>query len=190
MIDDILDLARARLAGGIPLSRQQCDLATVIQRVVQDHQAAHAEREITLGIDGDVVGSWDPDRLAQAASNLIGNAVQHGADQTPIDVVVDGTAQNAVTLTVANAGTIPAALLAHVFEPFRSGQSQSGKGDGLGLGLYIVQQIAKAHRGVIAVDASEPGRTMFRMTVPRWTSTGRDDAASPVADTIGARRPF
>jgi two-component system sensor histidine kinase/response regulator len=190
MIDDILDLARARLAGGIPLTRATIDFGALMQRVVQDHQAAHAGSDIVLRQEGDVVGTWDADRLAQAASNLIGNALQHGAPDKPIDVELDGAAQDSVTLSVANSGTIAPSLQDHIFDPFRSGRPQTSKSGGLGLGLFIVQQIAKAHQGIVEIDVSQADRTVFRMTVPR-RAAAKARAHPPGADveaTWGRRK--
>ena len=53
-----------------------------------------------------------------------------------------------------------------MFDPFHREPGQPGKSEGLGLGLYIVQQIALAHGGAIAVESAE-GRTTFSVTLPR-----------------------
>ena len=71
MIDDMLDLARARLAGGIPLKISHSDLAEPVQRVVREYETAFPQRRVELQQDGDLAGEWDTERLAQVASNLI-----------------------------------------------------------------------------------------------------------------------
>jgi two-component system sensor histidine kinase/response regulator len=169
MIDDMLDLARARLAGGIPISRTHAELGPLLQRVVQEHQAAFPERRIELVYDGDLTGEWDPDRLAQVASNLIGNALQHGEGRDAVEVRLDGTDPAVVVLSVSNAGRIAADVLPHIFDPFRGGQGHLGRREGLGLGLYIAQQIVQAHQGSVDVQsgADQSDRTIFRVTVPR-----------------------
>jgi signal transduction histidine kinase len=166
MIEDMLDLARARLAGGIPLACQTTHLGELLQRVVQEHQVACPDLRIELVCDGDLVGQWDPDRLAQVASNLIGNAIQHGDRGEPVRVHVCGTEADRIVLSVGNAGGVPADLLPHLFDPFRGSPQAAGRKDGLGLGLYIVQQIVHAHRGDIRVDAT-PSHTTFVISVPR-----------------------
>jgi two-component system sensor histidine kinase/response regulator len=166
MIEDILDLARARLAGGIPLKREQLELGSLIERVVREHHGAISGRHIDVQLVGDLAGSWDADRLAQVASNLISNAIQYGDPSRAIEVRVDGTAMGTVALSVTNAGTIPAALLPHIFDPFR-GSNGSGRAEGLGLGLYIVQQIVGAHEGTVEVESGSDGRTTFRVNIPR-----------------------
>jgi two-component system sensor histidine kinase/response regulator len=172
MIEDVLDLARARLGNGIPVKPEPGDLALVAQRVVQEHQVTNPPCPIELTAQGDLTGSWDGNRLAQVTSNLIGNALQHGRQEHPVRVLLDGTALDRVVLSVSNAGTIPWELLPRLFDPFRSGeQSQERKG-GLGLGLYIVQQIVQGHGGKIDVTSGEgPGSiTTFRVELPRGSS--------------------
>jgi two-component system sensor histidine kinase/response regulator len=167
MIDDLLDLARARLAGGIPLKMIQSDLAEPVQRVVREYETAFPDRRIELQQEGNVNGEWDAERLAQAASNLIGNALQHGMPNSPVHVRLDGSGSDGVMLSVANDGSIPSRVVAHLFEPFQGGQRQPGQNQGLGLGLYIVQQIVHGHRGAVAVQATDGNRTVFEVKVPR-----------------------
>ncbi|MEO8004575.1 MAG: hybrid sensor histidine kinase/response regulator [Betaproteobacteria bacterium] len=166
MIDAMLDLARARLAGGIPVTPAAADFGNVIERVLREHEVSFPGRQVEYRHEGDLHGQWDADRLAQMASNLISNALQYGNKDSPIEVQLDGTQRDTILLSVANAGTIPDEVLPRIFDPFRGGERLPGQNEGLGLGLYIVQQIVHAHRGSIAVD-SDNGRTTFRVTIPR-----------------------
>jgi two-component system sensor histidine kinase/response regulator len=167
MIDDLLDLARARLAGGIPLKMIHSDLAEPVQRIVREYETAFPDRRIELQQEGNVNGEWDADRLAQAVSNLIGNALQHGAPNSCVHVRLDGSRSDGVMLSVANEGSIPSRVVPHLFEPFQGGQRQPGQNQGLGLGLYIVQQIVHGHRGTVALQVTDVARTVFEVKVPR-----------------------
>ena len=168
MIEDMLDMARARLAGGIPLKREAAELGALVDRVVGEIQTAWPERRIEIQKTGDLDGNWDGERLAQVVSNLLGNALQHGADASAVHVTVDGTRTGAVVVTVSNAGTIPSDLLPQLFDPFRGAQRQTGRAEGLGLGLYIVQQIIKAHGGRVEVQSGGgDNRTTFTVSIPR-----------------------
>jgi two-component system sensor histidine kinase/response regulator len=167
LIDDMLDLARARLAGGIPIKRESVDLGCLIERVVQEHQAAYPGRHIELHNEGDLSGDWDMERLAQVASNLLGNAVQHGQGAEPVQVLLDGRQADIVVFSVTNGGSIAAEMLPHIFDPFRRGQREAGRTDGLGLGLYIAQQIVHAHQGQVDVTSPDSTHTRFRVSIPR-----------------------
>jgi signal transduction histidine kinase len=166
LIEDMLDLARARLAGGIPLKREHADFGALVQRVVQEHHAAFPERRIDLKCEGDVTGEWDGDRLAQVASNLIGNALQHGDPRCTVEVRLEASPGDLVVFSVANEGRIAPELLPHLFDPFRGGGRAAIRNEGLGLGLYIVEQIVLAHKGRIDVESGETS-TMFRVRLPR-----------------------
>ncbi len=167
MIDALLDLTRARLAGGIPLRRGPSDLGLLVDAVVADARTAAPDRAIDLQRHGDLTGNWDGDRLAQVASNLVGNALNHGDPATPVQVQVDGDGAE-VVMCVVNGGRIEAELRPSLFDPFRRGRVPAqGLGDGLGLGLYIVQQIALAHGGSIEVNDVEPHSTAFTVRLPR-----------------------
>jgi len=167
LIEDMLDLARVRLAGGIVVKREPGDFKALVERVIREHQAAAPERIIETAYSGDFTGDWDAERIAQVASNLIGNALKHGDPQAGVQVCLDGTAHDSIILSVTNTGTIPPELMDHLFDPFRGGQRPAGRSEGLGLGLYIVYQIVKAHHGRVDVDTGRANRTVFRIVMPR-----------------------
>jgi len=165
MISDLLDFAQARLGGGLSVQRKPADLAEVAAAVVEEVSAANPARSIALEIEGDVRGSFDPDRAAQLLSNLVANAVTYAPPDDRIVVRVAGT-PTAVELSVENGGApIPEAERARLFDPFRRG-TVSRDSRGLGLGLFIVQQIARAHGGDVDLAARD-GRIVFRAVLQR-----------------------
>lgn len=166
MIDDMLDLTRSRLGGGIPLRRQDTHFGQLVQRVIQEHQVSFPDGRFETHQDGDLSGYWDADRLAQVTSNLIGNAIEHGDQKDPIEVRLSGAQADFVTLTVTNTGIIPEEVLPNLFDPFRGGQRHLGRSDGLGLGLFIVHQIVLAHGGRVDVK-TDARRTSFVVQIPR-----------------------
>ena len=166
MIDDILDLSRARLGGGIALRPERTDLGSIVSRVVDESRAAFPEQSVEVTAEGDLRGVWDPDRLSQVVSNLIGNALQHGANGKPIRVSLDGTGGETVSLVVTNAGAIPPAMFDRLFDPFSTSQQEEGRKGGLGLGLYIVQKVIAAHHGRVVAESVQDS-TSFRAELPR-----------------------
>ncbi|QJR11046.1 Sensor histidine kinase RcsC [Usitatibacter rugosus] len=167
MIEDLLDITRARLAGGIPVAPVATDLGAIVERVVHEQRALHPSRCIDVQRNADLSGRWDPERLSQVASNLIGNALQHGTAGEPVLVRLDGSDRSAVTLAVENAGAIDPTILPHVFDPFRGVQREAKRGDGLGLGLYIVREIVEAHGGTVTAQSNVERRTTFTALLPR-----------------------
>lgn len=166
LIEQLLDLTRSRLGGGIPIVPRPTDLEEVARQVVGETELMHPERVLRMTADGDLAGVWDSDRMAQVLSNLIGNAVQHGEAGTPIDLRLQG-GDTGVTIAVSNHGPpIPAAVLPVIFDAFRQGRTPS-RSHGLGLGLFIAQQIVHAHGGTIGVTSTENEGTTVRLHLPR-----------------------
>lgn len=165
LIADILDFARGRLGGGIPLTwRLHHDLGDMIERTVQELRAAHPDRRIVTEIAISRPVSCDADRLAQLLSNLLHNALTHGSPREPVQVEAR-TLGGVFELAVSNAGEpIPEQALPQLFQPFKRKAGAPPK-SGLGLGLYIAAQIAEGHGGGLDVS-STPEKTRFRMVMP------------------------
>ena len=164
LVDQLMDITRSRLGSGMPVERQPVDLYRICRQVVEEIEASHPECNIQVDAAGTTEGIWDPDRLAQLVSNLVGNAIQHGDRDCPIVLCIrsDGAW---VTLEVSNHGPrIPTESLPALFEPFREGTQRPPR-TGLGLGLYISREITRAHGGRIDV-CSAGDRTTFRVKLP------------------------
>jgi two-component system sensor histidine kinase/response regulator len=169
MIDKLLDLARARVMGGIAITAAPCDLRLVAERIVAEVHVAVPGAPLALEARGDTRGEWDEGRLGQVVANLVFNAVRHGQPGAPVMVRVEGLTDS-VRCAVHNQGVIAPDDLPQLFEPFRETRGRVARREGLGLGLYIVHQILSAHRGHIDVTSSEAEGTTFTFTLPRQAS--------------------
>ncbi len=161
MIEQLLDLTRARLGGGVPIVPAPANLGVIARHVVDEF----AGRVVQLECRDDLDGVWDADRLAEVVSNLTGNAIDHATPGTIVRVEVYRDGDSAV-IAVHNHGTpVPADRLARLFEPFRSGPPETRARAGhLGLGLYIAHQIVLSHGGTITATSS--GVTTFLVRLP------------------------
>ena len=170
MVDDLLDFTRIRLGSGIPIERDAMDMATVVGHAVEEVAASQRDRVLSCDASGDLRGEWDAARISQMLSNLLGNAVQHGSESSPIRVTVQGSAHD-VELRVHNDGpAIPTSDLHGLFNPLKrlkSGEPPSRHPRNLGLGLYIAEQIVSAHGGTIDVSSSPAAGTTFTVHLPR-----------------------
>ena len=131
---------------------------------MEELETGRPEAAITVDRLGDTAGTWDQDRLAQVFSNIVGNALEHGADSAAA-IRLDGTAADAVAIEVRNGGAIPADQLPTLFDPFRPAARTDPRA-GLGLGLYIADQIVHAHGGSIEASTTD-ATTCFRIVIPR-----------------------
>jgi PAS domain S-box-containing protein len=176
MIGTLLDFTGSRSNGGLPIAPVPTDLHEVCRAVVDELLAAEPGRTIELDLEGDGRGTWDPARMAQVVSNLVANALEHGAKDGAVRVSVGGDEEEAV-LEVHNEGpAIAPELMAVMFEPFCRGSvlRDASHFRGLGLGLYIVSQVVSAHGGAsIAVDSTAERGTTFTVRLPRASEVVR-----------------
>jgi signal transduction histidine kinase len=164
MIQDILDVARVRHAGGLPLEPRSCDLIEIIADQVDELRRTYPDREFVVETVPDGHGSWDPNRLAELLSNLLCNAVAHGS-AGPIGILLGGAAEW-VELHVTNPGAIALERLPALFDPFSADRPARQSRQGLGLGLFISRAIVEAHGGTIEAVAGD-GATDVITRLPR-----------------------
>jgi PAS domain S-box-containing protein len=176
MIDQLLDLTRSRLGGGIPIVRSRLDLRALTQRIAEEVAVAHPGHSIVFATNAEVWGRWDPDRLEQVVANLLVNAMDHGIAAHPVRVALERVG-DAARLVVHNHGDpIPERLLHTLFDPFlRDRGGAKTRSSGLGLGLYITERVVRAHDGHVEVESSPEAGTAFTVTLP--TGLAADEPA-------------
>jgi signal transduction histidine kinase len=165
LIEDVLDFARGRLGGGLALQLDgEKELEHTLRQVIAELRVSFPERVIDVDLAIRVPLRCDRARVAQLLSNLLGNALTHGAEREPVRVRAS-TSGGVFELSVANVGEpIPPAALERLFNPFFRATVRPGQ-QGLGLGLYISSEIARAHGGTLTV-VSDPESTKFTFAMP------------------------
>jgi signal transduction histidine kinase len=166
LISDILDFARARLGEGMGVRVEDVeDIDAGLKAVIREFQDGQPDRQIVANISVTRKVRCDLGRVQQVASNLIGNALKHGAPESPVKVSAQAEESDLV-LNVWNAGDpIPPEALDKICEPFWR-HSSTGNREGLGLGLYICSQIVRAHGGTLSVTSSQERGTSFTARLP------------------------
>lgn len=181
IVRDLLDFSTSHLGEGIPVDPHTVDLSEICRSVVEEAKTFHPDRTIELTIDGDVQGAWDGARMAQAFSNLISNAIQHGRRESVIKVAMRGLEDEVVCDVRNEAEVIPPAKLRTLFDPVKRfairpvSERAVSRTQNLGLGLYVVKQIVIAHEGQVSVTSSEDGGVVFSARLPRITPHRRTD---------------
>jgi PAS domain S-box-containing protein len=166
MIGQIMDLTRTRLADGLGLQREPGDLRDTILRIAEELRSAHPSTTVIVDCPP-LPGQWDRDRMEQVFSNLIGNAIDYGEAGRP--VTVSAVSRDGVVVEVHNDGPpIPEEVQPTLFNAFRRGDrdSRTAKTSGLGLGLYISNEVVRAHGGSIEVHSTLAEGTTLRVTFP------------------------
>lgn len=157
LIDQLLVFTQTAV-GGVQVQRKPTALADVVRTIVREHGGG-APVDLDDRLDGPAL--VDPERIGQLLDNLITNAIRYGQGPVTVQLAREG---DGVRVAVHNGGPpIAAEKLATIFDPYRRGTSVRG---GVGLGLYIVQQIARAHDGEVEVTSTEAAGTTFTVRLP------------------------
>jgi len=192
LINDLIDFSASGLGRAMPQNRGLVDLEELCREVIDSHLTAHPTRTIRFRVDGDVHGIWDAGRIRQVVSNLIGNAIQHGSPEGPIELSVTSYASDperpapedsTLRLSVHNEGPpISPEVLPNIFDPLkryatRESAAQRNPGS-VGLGLYIVREIVAAKGGTLTVTSNAEEGTTFTVCIPRFLPADEVDRAS------------
>lgn len=171
LIDDVLDFARGKLGGGLGVQiREITDMQTALRSVVRELQDAQPDRAILSDIRITGIVRCDVGRVQQVASNLIGNALTHGALTSPIKFSARCEDDEFILEVWNNGEPIPPESIEKIFEPFWRHSTASHR-QGLGLGLHICSQIVRAHGGALSVTSTAENGTQFTARLPMRPSS-------------------
>ena len=166
LLDDLTDYNRKRLGVGLYIVLSEIDLRDVLEDEVQQLRNAHLGRQVELEMTGDLRGRWDEGRLHQVVGNLVGNALKYGRAGSTVRVTAEAV-DDEVRFAVENEGEpITPSELAGLFDPLRRGPDRPPEEGSLGLGLFICDEVVKAHGGEINATSID-GVTAFTVRLPR-----------------------
>ncbi|QGZ65612.1 GAF domain-containing protein [Paraburkholderia acidisoli] len=152
LIGYILDVSRIRSGMGLGLRRVDVALGDLLESMAEQARLAHPGMTLDMHIDNRAATVHvDPDRLAQAITNLLGNARKHGDTSQPVTLTATTSAAG-VAIEIRNRLLAPPTVpFDRLLDPFKSGSldNPANRG-GLGLGLYIAHAIVKGHEGTLA----------------------------------------
>ncbi|MEG3157121.1 ATP-binding protein [Lysobacter zhanggongensis] len=176
ILDDLLDFVHSGSEGGIRVNPADARMDEICRRIAREVEIAFPDSCIEITRAGDMAGCWDAQRVSQALSNLMSNAIKYGAADTPVRITLDGTGATEVVVRVHNEGAqIPPDTLESLFQPLVRGHAGDPTGTSLGLGLFVVREIASAHGGSVDVESSTSSTT-FSFRLPRSAGTTRATA--------------
>ena len=165
LIDDMLDVSRIR-TGKLSIRPTQVDLGKLVASVVENFAPQMEASGCTLLFQRPepVIGLWDEFRIEQVLANLLTNAMRYGAGK-PVQVNVSTTAAGACIEVRDHGIGISQKSLERIFCQFERAEGSESSA-GLGLGLFIAEQIIKAHSGLIQVESEEGKGALFRVLLP------------------------
>ena len=173
LVEQLLDSTRLNSAE-VPIQPTECDLVVLANDAVELATSTEPSDKLRVRLEGDasVRGVWDPVRIEQVLTNLIGNALRYSAASAVVRVNLRGDSATA-TLEITDLGIgIPEEQLKQVFSPFfRAANAVSLHRGGLGLGLHITAEIVRRHDGRIRVASQLGHGSTFTVELPRARPT-------------------
>jgi excisionase family DNA binding protein len=165
---NLLDAARIE-AGKLELSLVWCNLVEVVRETVTRQQELVVQRtfEQELPVDDLIAVMADADRIRQALTNYLTNAIKFSPTDKPIKVSLEVSEKYARVSVQDRGSGIADSEQSRIWESFQQGQSQTARlGDGLGLGLYITRAIIQQHQGQVGVESHAGEGSTFWFTLP------------------------
>ena len=162
LVQQILDLARLDREGVAP-ERARTDLAGLVREVLEERRAEAESRGVELVFrgNGEVFADCDATLVAEAVSNLVGNAIRHSGSPK-VEVACAATAHGAEIAVEDHGVGIPPEHIERVFERFyRVDPARAAESGGAGLGLAIVRRIARLHGGDVRLELVSPHGCRF-----------------------------
>lgn len=182
IVGDLMDVASIE-ANKLSIVPELSDPALLVRDSVDAFQPAALLHEVELAcesVGGAELIWFDPGRILQVLTNLVGNALKFTPKRGRVTVRVESRAEE-VWFAVSDTGEgIPADRLTHIFERFF--QTRRNDRRGLGLGLFIVKSIVEAHGGRVWAESAPGTGSRFVFTLPRRHGD-LDSADDPVAST-------
>jgi signal transduction histidine kinase/ActR/RegA family two-component response regulator len=182
LVDDLLDLTRIE-RGKIDLKPRRMDLAEIIGRTCEDHEALFEDRGIALHCQnsGPVWIDGDPTRIAQVIGNLLQNAARYGHPGGTVMVETSLLIDHAELRVRDDGRGIAPDLLPRLFTPFVQAEDGLSRAHGgLGLGLSLVKLLVELHGGSVRAQSDGPGRgAEFILTLPLAEAPSARGAGKP-----------
>lgn len=165
LVNDLLNISLIT-TGRLELEREKTDLNRTVKEVVARFEdlATREGSKISLNLTPRVIGNWDRIRLEQVVTNLVTNAIKYGNGK-PIKIELEKNKKSAVLRVIDEGIGIPPEQQEKIFDRFQRGKVNSSI-KGLGVGLYLINEIVKAHHGQITLESNSNKGSIFTVQLP------------------------
>jgi PAS domain S-box-containing protein len=190
LINGILDIERIS-SGSLSFQMDRMCIRPVVQQTIESVRGLAAASGIDIHLDDASVDceiSADPDRLAQAVTNLLANAIHFSPSGALVSVSIRKIIR-AVRVSVRDRGPgVPESFKPRIFERFaQADNSDNRKKGGTGLGLSITKEIVNRLGGEIGFEDTPGGGTTFYFELPEWAALSKEERSMSRGRAIAKR---
>jgi signal transduction histidine kinase len=175
LADDILDVTRIE-GGKMTYKMENVNVKDLLEGVIQSFSPSIAA-SVSIVMDltaADLFVKADKERLEQAFSNILGNAIKF-TQAGKIKISCAKSEYEKLEIKISDAGTgIPPEILPRLFEKFVTKDIGGNNKHGTGLGLFITRAIVQAHGGQIIAENQKAGGATFTIVLPVSVMLERD----------------
>lgn len=174
VVEDFLNVTKIE-QGGMKYVFEPTDIRQIVNDLASDMRipavAKKLDFQTDIHTDGAFMVNADGTKMKQVFLNLIDNSIKYtkeGFVKVWLNSSTDEKGNNTMTFGVSDSGVgVSDETRAKLFQKFGRGEGAVMNGGGSGLGLYLAQEIVKAHGGEIKVDSEGLGKgSTFSVTLP------------------------
>lgn len=171
VVEDFLNVTKIE-QGGMKYIYADTDIKAITKDLVSDMKIAAEDKHLTFSSDIDDHGNYmitaDGVKLKQVFLNLIDNSIKYTKEGFVKVSLSENQSANTITFSVSDSGVgISEETKAKLFTKFARGEGGALNAGGSGLGLYLAQEIVKAHKGEIVIDSEGLGKgSTFSVVLP------------------------
>jgi two-component system sensor histidine kinase MtrB len=159
LVENLLDLSRLE-ADSLHIAPVELAVRERVQEIVD--VVVNGDLDVQIDVPEDLLAMVDPQAFDRILSNLLANAVRHGA---PPFLVAAARTNCELTVTIEDrGGGVADEFVGSLFDRFTRGATSAS--EGAGLGLSIAQSYARAHGGTLTYQHAEPHGAQFRLMLP------------------------
>jgi signal transduction histidine kinase len=170
LTNNIIDITRIETGFFKPIFSVQ-NIVAVVEEITMSIVEYVEGKKFTLVFDTEIEEAYvmcDPELIERIMMNILSNAVKYGKEGGNIEVYIDKSTSNSISIFIKDDGIgIPAEMKEKIFDRFlKIDTSLSRNTEGSGIGLAIVKELVEIHKGSITYKSELDHGTEFKITLP------------------------
>lgn len=171
LVDDLLDISHIESGKKFIINKKKVDVVKILDEILNDNKQLAKDKKVRIekceSSPSKLILNIDGDKIKQALTNLINNAIKYSKAGGKVEIKCDKRENERIFMVKDNGIGIPKNQQKKIFQKFfRADNAASQETDGTGLGLYIAKANIEAHGGKLWFESEEGKGTIFYFSIP------------------------